>query len=250
MAKLIEFCGAPGVGKTTLYEVLSERWKENYNWMPAHKIYPRKVRRQNPVKKFVSAILDREQAVDDKAMRKAGGRFVALYPSYVEQCWAHIMEKEKNGLNGTDQRFEKASHLFKMMQRVQICLENQTTKTVVIEEGLINGIGNALYVPYPEKVDEEINKLFDKLPLPNGLIMVEADVNAVVERVKTRKRFVPSFENISQSDLVKAIEDATALRKVTAEIYREKGYPVLHINAAKPVKQNVDTIFEFVKTFH
>lgn len=248
MAKLIEFCGAPGVGKTTLYQALTARWKAAEHWMPAHKVYPRKAPSANPLRKLVHAVLEKERPLDDKAMRKAGGRFVAHYPAYVDQCWAHIMEKEKTGLNGTDQRFEKASHVFKMMQRVQACREHNATKTLVIEEGVINGIGNALHVSQPDAVAEEIKKLYQNLPLPEGLILVEADAATVVNRIKARKRFVPSFENLNQNDLLRAIEEVMALRKAAAEIYGMLGHPVLYVNAVNSVKQNADSIFEFVKT--
>lgn len=249
MAKLIEFCGAPGVGKSTIYQALSERWKENENWIPAHQIYPRKLKSQNPFKKFVNSVLEREQSLDDKAMRKAGGRFVALYPAYVDQCWAHIMGKEKKGLNGTDQRFEKASHVFKMMQRVQTCREHQATQNVIIEEGLVNAVGNALHLLDSAALADEIKALFQNMPLPDGLILVEADADTVVGRIKARKRFVPSFENVPQNDLLRAIEEVSALRKAAVEVYQNEGHPVLYVNAANPVSQNADSVLKYMKTF-
>ena len=121
MAKILEVVGISGAGKTDLYEALSRHWKTGKHWIPAHMIYPQRTRTLNPVKKLMYAVLDKNQTLDEKAMRKAASRFIALHPDYMENCWSHIMRNEKKSLNMTDQRFSKEGHVFRVIQKVQIC---------------------------------------------------------------------------------------------------------------------------------
>jgi hypothetical protein len=247
MAKLIEFCGAPGVGKSAVYNEVSAHWKDTYRWMPAHKIFPhRKI--SHPVKKLLSIVLNQKGPLDESAMRKAGSRFVALYPALIDDYWCHLVKREKVSINKTDQRFEKASHVFKNIQRVQTCRESLAAKIIIIEEGLINGIGNALHRgTEPSAMSDEIKDLYEKLPLPEALVFFEADTDIILQRLMGRKRIVPSLENLRQNDLRKAIAEMSQVRRMAVEIYQEKGFPVLNVNGADSVAQNAGRIREFLE---
>lgn len=246
MANIIEFCGAPGVGKSTVYNAINKRWKATFDWAPAHKVYPRKSVR-HPLKRMARTFLNEQSLVDEKAMRKAASRFIAHYPDYIDECWCHLVKKEKVSLNKSDQRFEKASHIFKTIQRVQISSESLAAKMVLVEEGLVNGIGNALHKGIDEcSIEDEIQDLYNLMPLPAGLVFFEVEGRIILKRLHERKRFVPSFDDMNQELLLKTVEDISTLRKTAVKIYEKKGYPVLHLNGADSAEHNANRTIEFL----
>lgn len=94
MARIIELFGAPGVGKTTLYEEMENLWNKDCNWMPSQYFYPKKKITTDNLRSFFFNILKRVKnkngEVDTHALEEAGRRFIELYPQYIEVCWSNI----------------------------------------------------------------------------------------------------------------------------------------------------------------
>jgi deoxyadenosine/deoxycytidine kinase len=246
LARIIELCGAPGVGKSTVYKEINNQWKKSCNWIPAHKLYQTKNPSSSYLKKIHSFFFKTE-IIGEREMRKAGKRFIETYPDYIESCWKHITLKEKSSINNTDQRFEKAGHVFKMVQKIQICRESNFKDIAIIEEGLINGIGNALY-EYNNRVEmlNEIALLYKKMPLPSALVFFEADINTIIERINNRNRFIPFLEGLNSDDLFTSLRQIQELRKTAAKEFENQGYPVLFINADIPAANSAITIINYI----
>ncbi len=252
MAKIIELCGSPGVGKSTIYKEIVSKWRRYYNWTPAHYLYPQVNSDYRSIKNFLITFLKKDyRKTDAIAMRNAGRRFVSQYPQFIEACWNHILLREKESLNGTDQRFEKAVYMYTLMQKIQISRESEYEKIAIVEEGLINGIGNVLFKSeniIEEK--EEIIDLLNQMPLPNALVYVETDINENIRRLVTRKKVLSSLKSLDTNQLSNITQKLRKTREMATKVLEDIGIPVLYINSTDSVGINASKIISFAEVLN
>lgn len=247
MAKMIELCGAPGVGKSTIYNTLASRWNNTHEWIPADHLYPYVNSNYSWVINLLKVYLKKDfRKADIQALRNAGSRFIYQYPEYIEACMNNIFSNEKESFNGTDQRLEKASYIYGLIKKIQICRESSCDRIAVLEEGLINGMRNALY-----KCDnvtdqkDEIVHLLNIMPLPDALVYIETDLNENLNRLVSRKRIIPSFETLNRDQLLPIIQRFRIIWKTATNLLEDKGIPVLYIDSADSVSINASKIMSF-----
>lgn len=252
MAKIVELVGSPGVGKTTLYKQLEGCWNKSYNWMPSQYFYPRKEIIPDRPGSFITDILqrikNRNGKIDTRTMEEAGGRFVALYPDYIDSCWNHINSIEKKNLNGLDLRFQKVSYLYKLIQKVQTVREHNSNKIGIVDEGLIHIINSILYkreVFSEEK--EEIERLLETMPLPDGIVYIETDVQENIKRLGQRKKVIPMHRSLVKGELESFIHLDQGKRAVINTIIESKNIPFLRIDSIDTVANNVSKIISFAE---
>ncbi|MEO7802488.1 MAG: hypothetical protein ABIR81_10830, partial [Ginsengibacter sp.] len=113
MSHHVEFIGSPGVGKSTIYRHLEEKWNRSASWIPDKYLFPRQKKSiLFKPKKILSLGFSKDfDKIDLLALREAGDRFVALYPEYMDACWNNIQARQKKHLNGLDLRFAKTNYL-------------------------------------------------------------------------------------------------------------------------------------------
>jgi thymidylate kinase len=252
MAKIVELVGSPGVGKTTLYKHLQASWNKNYNWMPSQHFYPKKETIAESTGSLISDILrwikNRKGRVDMRAMEEAGGRFVELFPDYIDACWNHINCTQKKNLNGLDLRFQKVSYLYKLIQKVQTVREQENDKIAIIDEGLIHIINSILYKreAYTEE-KEEIEHLLEIMPVPQGIVYVETDVEENVKRLSQRKKVIPMHKALVKGELEIFVHSDHNKRAVINTIIESKNIPFLRINSIDTIANNVSKIISFAE---
>lgn len=252
MAKHVEFIGAPGVGKTTIYQVLQHKWTKRSTWIPDKYLFPREA----PLN-FYSRILMRlgirkafNAKIDALKLKEAGDRFVALYPDYINACWNNIYNRQKKHLNGLDLRFAKTTYLYQLIQKIQWIKEAQSSKLAVVDEGLVHTILNALYwSETAEDETKEIKNLLQLIPLPYAIISVETNFSENIRRLVERKKVMSMHKSLVIADLESIIEQNRAKRTLINEIIYDYNIPFLKIDSSQSPEISINEIIPFLERY-
>ncbi|RKS53953.1 hypothetical protein BC962_2220 [Gillisia mitskevichiae] len=281
MARIIEICGSPGVGKSTIFKELEkisengDAWETVSNKNPMgekshleflEELLSELKKGRRPINSRVSKLEDSFSFIkriyrkfklgrnftDLYILKQAGERFVSKYPKYVDACWKNIFYKQGSSSNGMDLRFEKAEFIYLIMKKFQILMEKKDDKTFIIDEGLINMIDRGLYKSnniIDEKV--EIKDLLDTMPWPNGIVYLYTDLVENAKRIKYRTDIRDMHKGLTSKEIIE-FSAASRQRIVTAiEYVKECGCPVLVLDSTESIRDNALRIVEFIKNeFH
>lgn len=255
MARIIELSGSAGAGKSTTYREMAAKWKNEFGWIPAHKLLPQqRITDARNFNEFViniaKIIIKGDGAIDTNLMLEAGKRFVAQYPEFMNVCWRNIYMKQRSSLNGLDHRFDKTSYLLKLLQRVQILKEKHNNKIALLDEGsikMIDVLSNTCIGVKQEM--EEIIHVMEVLPLPDALIYIETDASENAIRLMKRGGYVAKVHRLlNLSQLEKITRESQERKAFVNEILRKKRVPILDIDSKVDVKTNVHKTLEFLES--
>lgn len=254
MARIVEFVGSPGVGKTTIYRELIISSNKKHKWIGAEFLFPKEKLVLENYSRFILNVLrlivKKRGHVDTIAMEEAGGRFVTSYPDFIDKCWNNINCIHKKNINGSDLRFQKISYLYKIIQKIQILRERESSQTAVVDEGLVQFITSSLGKRQDlTEEQEEIKKLFEIIPMPNGIVSIETDLKENTKRLLQRKKVISMHKSLLQSDLEKVIYIDHKRRASVNSILETRGIPLLRINSTDKVTTNVSKIINFFESF-
>ncbi len=251
MAKIVEFVGTPGVGKTTIYKEMITRSNKKHKWIPGEFLFPKEKLTAEHYGTFILNFLKHitgRKGVDIMAMEEAGGRFVALYPEYIDQCWNNINCLHKKNINGLDLRFQKVSYLYKLIQKIQTLRETESNQIAIVDEGLIHLITNSLCKREDlAEEQKEIENFLQIMPVPNGIVSIETDLEENTKRLLQRKKVIPMHKLLKKSQLEKVISIDHKKRAAVNSILETQNIPLLRINSTDKVAINVSKIINFVE---
>ncbi|MEJ8800542.1 hypothetical protein [Pontibacter sp. H249] len=248
MAKYIEFVGVPGVGKTTTYDALKARWSDSENWVPyellgsEETLYKQGVREQlilylvKLIKPQLLSRLTKKRTAIEQPFR--------ISPELLELFWQNIA-KSKHA-TGEDLRFYGVNYIRSIFEKIQHVLEEPTHKFCIIDEGLIHNLNYFLKNTQSYNLNQEVEKALDLIDLPAAIIYFEGDVTTVVDRTVQRGNFRIRDKSLTAEQLVKSREEALCEKNIYIEVIREKGIPVLTLNAADSVYEKVNKIKDFI----
>jgi len=277
MGKIIELCGSPGVGKSSIFYELEKRRNKKYKWTTASNTNPYGDKsRYDFVKSILIKVKKGKNQVDSRAknlesfydfarfiyreikkgrnfvdidaMKEAGDRFVALHPKYIEACWGNIFARQTKSLNGLDLRFEKAEFIYRIIKKNQILREKITDQFIVIDEGFINMIDRGLYKSTSSiDEEEEIYSLLEIMPLPDALVYIETDLKENAKRLISREEIRDMHKGFSFSELMDFTQVCRQRILTSIKYLENKGTPVLYIDSTNSIKENADKIIEFTE---
>lgn len=275
MAKIVEICGSPGVGKSTIFKEIERRRKSSDIWTTATNINPygdqnfteyvvkileeiKKGSSRNSIinqestfaflKRIYKEIKRGRNYTDPNLKKEAGERFVEQFPEYINACWGNIYYRQVKSINGLDLRLEKADFIYKIIKKIQIIKENKTNKITIIDEGLINLIDRALYksVNITEE-KEEIASLLNIMPLPDALVYIETDLHENAKRLVLRKDVRTMHKGLSMNELIDYTKISRERVLAAIELLKSKGIPLLYLNSNDHIKENASKIIDFAK---
>lgn len=277
MAKIVEICGSPGVGKSTIFKEIERRRKSTDIWTTANNINPygeqnfkeyvakileeikkgpyrKSLNNQNKestfayIKRIYKEIKRGRNYSDPTSKKEAGERFVEQFPEYMNACWGNIYYRQVKSINGLDLRLEKADFIYKIIKKIQIITENKTNKITIIDEGLINLIDRALYksVNITEE-QEEIASLLKVMPLPDALVYIETDLHENAKRLLLRKDVRSMHKGLSMNDLIDYTKISRERVLTAIELLKSIGIPLLYLNSNDHINENACKIIDFAK---
>lgn len=252
MAKIVELMGSPGVGKTTIYQEMSGEWNKNYNWIPSEFLFPKEKLVLENYSRFIlnvlRLIMGKRGPVDTTAMEDAGARFIGLYPDYIDRCWNNINCIHRKNENGLDLRFQKISYLYKLIQKIQILRERESNQIAVVDEGLVQLITSSLCKKAAlAETKEEIENFLQIMPLPDGIVSIETNLEENTKRLLQRKKVISMHKSLVQGQLEKVVCIDHERRATINTILDTRAIPFLRINSSDKVATNVSKIINFVE---
>jgi hypothetical protein len=250
MARIIELCGVPGVGKTSTYSTLKSVWDKNGKWIPAEFLYPRKkVDLKNP-KRFVVSLTKKVRGLLEPAELKAAGeRFVAAYPEYLDGSWNAIQRKHHQRANTPDNRFEEARRLQRSAEYIQLLNENETSKFAIVDiGGLVQRLDLTWLTSTNIHEDEkEAIQLLKLMPLPAAVVYIHINTERNVERLLGRKKTLGMHRNLTAAELRDFCGKYKERWEMVCDLLADKKIPVLKIDSGLDIEKNVQKIDEFAE---
>lgn len=274
MARIVEICGSPGVGKSTIFYDIQKKHRTGDKWIISNNSRPkgdesrseffkRIFRHIKDGRKFIGRTKQRENYftpfqrafrtaklgrnfVDQVWLKEAGDRFIAQHPEYIDACWKNILMRQAKSRNGLDLRFEKAEFIYRIIKKVQVLKEDLTNKSFIIDEGLINMIDRALWKSTtPDEEEVEIEELINVMPLPDAVVYLHTDLQENAMRLISRRDLRDMHRGLDKEELIEMTSLCRNRILTAINCLKERNIPVLVLDTTAPVQQTSKEIIAF-----
>lgn len=257
--KRIDFLGAPGVGKTTLYNELASDRNNQFNFLTPDE---------------TKYVLAKRKLISKKKTLKDWYKFLLLNshlykfttPDLVdiilkndidEYMWSNDFSKflysaiqnmnveEKSIVHriiGTIEFYNKVSEI--------LYLESfNLRKKVIYDESILHGIFTLLYYKNKNKSEDIVKNYFGTVELPEIAIYCKAPVKKIVERIIIRKKKTNKLNKSHRDnrELYDVIKFQTEMLEYALEILKRRKLEILEIDMGTDVKQNSRKIAQLLK---
>ena len=260
MTDRIDFLGAPGVGKSTIYRSLLKETKNGY-------ISERKAL-------LLAAVLHAEDYPKLNSLLLRNGLALAgvqniilnsLQSKLKKQHLRESVDKHREFFEVVDTIYCKSNNpkgyaklqgylgfLNKMMVLEFIRDFSIEQKTVWMDESLSQKVYGLYGIRSMDKGDlKYIYKYFNSMPIPTRLIYIYADLESILSNIKKREftqgYCIPGHEGIAINELREKTERAMAIAVIGYETLKKRGVPVLKLDSTNGVEANVNRIKQFLK---
>jgi shikimate kinase len=249
VSKIIELCGIPGVGKSTVYSVLVSSWNKKDKWIPADFLYPKqKIDLKSP-RNLISLFAGRIKGnLDLSELNETGKRFVSEYPKYMNHSWDAMQRKHSNSKNAPDERFKEVKRLKRSAEYIRYLIENKCPQFAIVD---IGGLVQRLDLTWntSQNISEdhmEAVHLLNSMPLPGAVVYLHIDLDRNVERLLNRNKTLARHKNLSAKELEDFCKKYEERWEIILNLLMDRKVPVLKIKADVPVMRIVEQIKEFV----
>lgn len=252
MSKIIEITGPAGVGKTTILNNLGQVWKETDNWILKQKLFPRQ--KIDPLN--VSSLAQNlpylikfgKTNLDNTALLNAGKRFIMQNSAYLDVYWHSLDTCYCRDLNGFDSRFDSAAKFYGNLQKYQYVKDHSINKYVLFDEGLVHHLAGRVPVVQNKLQDDfsDIHDVVDVMPLPEVLILIDADADIIVERIAQRKKTIHVHKQKSTEEIVDFTLKVQRRMYFVKDLLQAKGVSILCLDSKEPVVYNTQKIARFI----
>jgi hypothetical protein len=250
MAKIIELCGIPGVGKSTIYSALSAAWSKDKEWVPADFLLPKQKINFRNSKDFILSIpkwIGKD--IDLRLLKEAGFRFVSQYPDYMNGSWEAVLRNHLSREDRPDVRLKEATRLKKSTEYIQYLKENKSTKYAILDiGGLVQRLDFTWFNSKDIHEDQrELVALLSSMPLPEAVIYMYVDEKTNVERLLNRGRTLAVHKKLTVRELEEFCQKYQQRWSIVCKKLEEKNVPLLKINNQISIPEIKYMINEFVE---
>lgn len=210
----IEFFGAPGVGKSELFNSI--------NWSD----YNIKTEKNHTYK---------TNATDEILECKFYQHLAETGLQYIEKLNPSPIEK-----------YKLACYFYKIIRQDYIIRKLlYKNYNLVSEEGILHNLGYGIR-EYKKQEPEELMLLMKNRVFVYCTALPETTADRIISRKKTTGKILPQHKNIPREELIKISKKELAECQLSAQFLERNNITCLHINTELPTSENISTIKSFL----
>lgn len=251
--KRVEFIGTSYVGKSTLYNVLSERIKSTDSYI-TERHYLKLARKdmgsllflhRKFLQKIINILGGEYEVYDIPNLNQLEDQTLDQYKHSLAICFSEEIIALK-GIAFSNRTYLALLRLIAIYKFYETVVSN---KTIVVEESLIHW--HLVYQELVKKESLELRVISQKdLGLfPKAIIVCHADKEIILERIKLREKKGKINKNHLNKSPIEILEEVIEKQNILlhhAMVAEFLGINVLHINTANEIDQNINEIQAFL----
>lgn len=246
-SRTIEFLGAPGIGKSSIYEALCKKWHTKLPWIHPDELLRRE---RPPISHFRDFIEHSARRILQKNTHQeppenGGHQFIEENERLANFCWTHLNDSGYSSNVHASSKFRAAFYLYRDFCKYQAIEDTATEKLCILDEGLLQK--SFLIHDEDEKIKEILDEYLPLLPLPRAVLWVDTDnISEIVRRLKSRRKIIASHLGESDAGLVEVTKQWRKLLQFIAEKLSLYEVDVYRLDAEKRLSENVHEISEIL----
>jgi|GEM_PF-3016166 len=256
--KRIDFLGAPGIGKSTIYIELVKRRAKSDSWMIPEEAWIKIARQystQNAKsgKDYIIAALLRiglfNKIYPDLSLRVLHKNQKEIiwnerehYANFFEAALQSSTIKEKIPLR----RLGGIKSFYSVARDVIFLEHSRIPGLVLFDESLSQKIFGVTM--WREGMFESAtNNYFNTIPLPEALIYCKLNPDETLNRIKQRGKIIPGHRDLDGNLLFEAIKVQLRIAAMGADILKNRGAKVLEIHTEDSLEENAEKITDAIR---
>lgn len=244
---IIEFIGPPGIGKSSIYKTLCQKWNRKNNWIHQDALLAPK---RPGLLHLTQWLIYNFQVLFGRKLVKSlpneyGLRFINNHRELAAFCWHHLSDPAFFNDRALDMRFRSAYLLFADFCRYQAIWESPYQRPCIMDEGLLQ---KSFLIHEDEQVMRNLmHRYLSVVPLPYAIVCIDTPNKHIIsQRLQSRSKKLPAHLGKNQQDLLAETAKWQHLLGMILEIVRDRQVTVCRVDGARPIKENVQLIRDFL----
>lgn len=255
----IDFFGAPGVGKSTLYNEFLRRRKNSKVWMTPReakiKLALEHLKKSNINKKeFLAKLVLKNfllkpihlQLADDILFTLEENNILDkrhIYNEFINKVLLCALNEEKD----PTRRLIGLNWFYYKLLFVSLLDSSTDNTTVIFDESLSQKVYGIIYQNNNINL-KEIEDYFNMIPPPLCVVYCKLDPEETFNRLKKRKKVIPGHRGLSENLLFEKINIQLELASIGVNVLNSRGVKIIDVNT-KNFLEAVDLLeYEISKT--
>lgn len=257
--KRIELIGAAGVGKSSLLQFLiktkktknqwytsqearSEILKSPYIYDKSHFRYLYKIGLSIPV---IRNTIKNDVFKDE--YKDALWSYNNEWKDFIHTC----MNKKQFSAYDSVRMLYRYQWLLMKLEEAALFKKYQSEKYVILDESVCQKLWPIIILLDRSKLGEISEELFSKVPLPHGMIHIDAGPDLVYHRLSKREslkdEWILGYRGYDESALRQVIEDSLTVIRTGVNTMRKRGVDILDISASENSDDKLRKANHFLK---
>lgn len=256
--KRIELIGAAGVGKSSLLQFLikirktknlwhtsqearSEILKSPHIYNKAHFGYLNKIGLSLPV---IKNTIKNEIFKDE--YKNALWSYNNEWKDFIHTC----INKKIFSAYDSVRILYRYQWLLMKLEEAALFKKYQSEKYVILDESVCQKLWPIIILLDRSKLGEISEELFYKVPLPHGMIHIDADRDLIYQRLSKREslkdEWILGYRGYDERALYQVIEDSLTVIRTGVKSLRKRGVDILDISASENIDDKVRKVNHFL----
>lgn len=255
--KRIDVLGAPGVGKSTIYNELTKRRKKSSEWVTPEeaalllaKEYLTKS--SNATLKYfaistfkIPFLLRFNKLFANQIINQYGFKFLkeqsSNYNEFLDVALSGALIQEKEPIR----RLIGINWFYGAYKRT-LLFENSKFKNIVLFDESLSQKVYGITISKKKFFEKTCTNYFKFMPPPAGLIYCETDLKELFERITKRHKIIPGHSDLSKEELREYIEVQAEISEIGKNIIKSRGIPVIELDTINTPVYNAKIIDTFI----